>query len=173
MIRKLKTMIEMFSKCGITGLSIWSDVGKQPVFNGKREICSRFVITQNNPIKNAARWLEISFPYCCAKQIRTELFVAYGLFWTCVNAQRLAISKIGWSSFNRILKHIGKIDMEYTLQSAQALFEKTNVLISPHSLPSLDQFKTYCNNNGVHNFRTPFLRDSGATRIFLTMAVSG
>ncbi|KAJ2827154.1 hypothetical protein GGI24_002722 [Coemansia furcata] len=173
MIQKLKTMIKMFAKCGITGLSVWSDVGDLPVFNGKKEISSRFLIVQDNPIKNAARWLEISFPYSGSKQVRTELFVAYGLFWACVNAQRLAIAKIAWSPFNRILKHIGKIDMEYTLQSAQALFKKDHTLISKHSLPSLYQFKTYCNKNGVHDFRTPwsggatpFLRDSGAREFF-------
>ncbi|KAJ2836850.1 hypothetical protein FBU31_001270, partial [Coemansia sp. 'formosensis'] len=74
MIQKLKLMIKMFTKYGITGLSIWSDVGDSPVFDGKKEISSQFLITQDNPIQNAAHWLEISFPYCCAKQIRTELF---------------------------------------------------------------------------------------------------
>ncbi|KAJ2823265.1 hypothetical protein GGI24_003722, partial [Coemansia furcata] len=173
MIHKLEQMIKMFAKCGITGLSIWSDVGNSPVFNGKKEVSSRFVITQENPLKNAARWLEISFPYCCAKQIRTELFVAYGLFWAYVNAQRHAVAKIAWTKQKQMLMHVGKLKKGCALQSAQALFEKNHPLISKHSLPSLNQFKTYCDKNGVHNFRTPrnggvtpFLRDSRAREFF-------
>ncbi|KAJ2806354.1 hypothetical protein H4S07_003822 [Coemansia furcata] len=173
MIHKLEQMIEMFAKCGITGLSVWSNVGDSPVFDGKKEISSVFLITQNNPIKNAARWLEISFPYCCAKQIRTELFVAYGLFWAYVNAQRHAVAKIAWSCYNQMLMHVGKLKKSCALQEALTLYEKTNIFISEHSRLSICQFQTYCARNGIYDFKTPyiggampFLRDSGACEFF-------
>ncbi|KAJ2812133.1 hypothetical protein H4S07_001611 [Coemansia furcata] len=173
MIHKLEQMIEMFAKCGITGLSVWSNVGDSPVFDGKKEISSRFLIVQDNPIKNAARWLEISFPYCSPKQIRTELFVAYGLFWAYVNAQRQSVAKIAWSPFNQMLVHIDNLKKSHALQSAQALFEKKHALISKHSQLSSRQFQIYCDKNGVHDFKTPciggvtpFLRDSGAREFF-------
>ncbi|KAJ2861060.1 hypothetical protein GGH94_005144 [Coemansia aciculifera] len=50
MREKLQEMVEMFARCGITGLSVKGEAGDARVFGGDKEISSQFWIHQDKPL---------------------------------------------------------------------------------------------------------------------------
>ncbi|KAJ1908627.1 hypothetical protein LPJ71_003855, partial [Coemansia sp. S17] len=173
MTAKLQAMVKMFEKCGITDLVVRSDAHNGPIYKNGAIISNTFWIVQTNPLKNATQWSRISFPYCCPKQARTDVYVSQGRHWEEVEAQQQSIARIASYRLDAELR-MKTITVGGALASAHIHYKKNNRVINKeHCHISLYQFNAYRKAKGKYKFQrhhvggvSPMLRDQRARDFF-------
>ncbi|KAJ2063151.1 hypothetical protein GGI17_001887 [Coemansia sp. S146] len=173
MTAKLQAMVKMFEKCGITGLVVRSDAHNGQIYRNGAIVSNTFWLVQTKPLKNVTQWSRISFPYCCPKQARTDVYVSQGRHWEEVEAQQQRIARIASYRLDMELR-IKTTTASDALASAHTHYKKNYRAINKeHCHISLHEFKKYRKAKGKYSFHrhsfggvSPMLRDQRARDFF-------